>query len=64
MILTSLSFDLSPLAVIENGRELFQELKAAKVPYDAEMFYTAGYDSPFRLTDRHNEVWVKLESTA
>merc|ERR1711871_215081 len=51
-------------AVIENGRELFQELKAAKVPYDAEMFYTAGYDSPFRLTDRHNEVWVKLESTA
>jgi len=29
--------------------------------FNSEMFYTAGYDSPFRLIDRHNEVWVSIQ---
>lgn len=36
-------------------------LKAAldndNLPYDTRYFYTAGYDSPFTLFNRHNEVW-------
>lgn len=26
--------------------------------YDSSTFYTAGYDSPFRLFNRHNEIWL------
>lgn len=32
--------------------------------FNSEMFYTAGYDSPFRLIDRHNEVWVSIQDDA
>ncbi|QDZ21613.1 SOUL heme-binding protein [Chloropicon primus] len=48
--------------VISNGKALFQALRSANIPFDAETFFTAGYDSPFRLIDRHNEVWVKLNA--
>jgi len=47
--------------VILHGRALFETLREKNVPFNSEMFYTAGYDSPFRLIDRHNEVWVALE---
>ena len=50
--------------VIEHGKELFESLAAKNIEYDSDMFYTAGYDSPFRLIDRHNEVWVKLQDQA
>ena len=23
--------------------------------------FFAGYDAPFKITDRHNEIWIKLE---
>lgn len=36
--------------------ELFEELKASGVSVREDMYYTAGYDSPFRLVNRHNEV--------
>jgi len=49
--------------VITNGRALFETLSEDNVPFNSEMFYTAGYDSPFRLIDRHNEVWAALEDT-
>ena len=26
--------------------------------YHKEYFYTAGYDSPYKWWDRHNEVWL------
>lgn len=26
--------------------------------YDTTVYYTAGYDSPFSFTNRHNEVWL------
>merc|ERR1711924_153801 len=50
--------------VITHGRDLFQELTDANVKFNSEMFYTAGYDSPFRLIDRHNEVWVSIQDDA
>merc|ERR1712157_243237 len=48
--------------VVSNGKALFEALRSANIPFESETFFTAGYDSPFRLIDRHNEVWVKLNS--
>ena len=31
--------------------------------YDYSNFYFAGYDSPFRLFNRHNEIWLPAKST-
>jgi len=28
-----------------------------EVKYNKDMFYSAGYDSPYKRTNRHNEVW-------
>jgi len=49
---------------ISHGRDLFEDLKEDNVAFNPDMFYTAGYDSPFRLTDRHNEVWAKIQGSA
>ncbi|PSC76979.1 heme-binding 2-like [Micractinium conductrix] len=37
---------------------LTQALKADGKEVDAETFVTAGYDPPFRIAGRHNEVWL------
>jgi hypothetical protein len=36
--------------------DLFKEVSEAGAEVREDMYYTAGYDSPFRLTNRHNEV--------
>ena len=36
---------------------LAQRLRDHGESFDSEHFYFAGYDSPFRVIDRHNEVW-------
>jgi hypothetical protein len=38
--------------------ELMAKLKAAGEDYDASAWFTAGYDSPFTMGNRHNEVWI------
>jgi hypothetical protein len=42
-------------------------LNTTDYKYDASYFFTAGYDSPFRLINRHNEVnmsyFYKLSSS-
>lgn len=38
--------------------ELIKKLEASKEPFSAGVWYTAGYDSPYTLTNRHNEVWI------
>lgn len=58
--------------VVAAADSLVQALDAAGVPsgssgggegggggYDASRFYAAGYDAPFRLIGRHNEVWIQ-----
>jgi len=50
--------------VIETGRALFETLASDGVDFVKDEYFTAGYDSPFRLIDRHNEVWVELASNA
>uniref|UniRef100_A0A3Q1H511 Heme binding protein 2 n=1 Tax=Acanthochromis polyacanthus TaxID=80966 RepID=A0A3Q1H511_9TELE len=38
--------------------KLMESLKKDGVQYVEAPYYTAGYDSPFKLTNRRNEVWV------
>ncbi|XP_013867004.1 heme-binding protein 2 [Austrofundulus limnaeus] len=38
--------------------KLTESLKRDGVEFVDTPFYTAGYDSPFKLTNRRNEVWV------
>ena len=43
---------------LDKAKETVQALEDAGVELDTSYFYTAGYDSPFRLRNRHNEVWL------
>jgi len=40
-------------------RLLEQDLQAQRKQYNAQEFYSAGYDAPFQLLNRRNEVWIK-----
>jgi hypothetical protein len=40
----------------EHASDLFERLKDKGVKLREDMYYVAGYDSPFRLMNRHNEV--------
>ncbi|KAG2495190.1 hypothetical protein HYH03_006796 [Edaphochlamys debaryana] len=44
--------------VIDKATELLKLLEERGLSYDYSHFYSAGYDSPFRILNRHNEVWV------
>lgn len=38
--------------------KLLESLQRDGVPFVDKPYYLAGYDSPFKLTNRRNEVWV------
>ncbi|CAL8311619.1 unnamed protein product [Boreogadus saida] len=42
----------------ENLLRLVQSLTRDGVSFQEQPYYTAGYDSPFKLTNRRNEVWI------
>ena len=42
---------------IAHAKELGEALKKDKKAFEDSYFYTAGYDAPFKLFKRHNEVW-------
>ncbi|XP_028667180.1 heme-binding protein 2-like [Erpetoichthys calabaricus] len=42
----------------ESARLLAESLKRDGRPFHEEFYYTAGYDSPFKLINRRNEVWL------
>ena len=42
--------------VLERAKETLGRLEQEGRKYDANVFYSAGYDAPFRLINRHNEV--------
>ena len=44
--------------------QLMTQLQAANIPFDSNVWFTAGYDSPFTLVNRHNEVWVLAKPAA
>ncbi|KAB5581654.1 hypothetical protein PHYPO_G00178240 [Pangasianodon hypophthalmus] len=43
---------------IENVEKLKEYLQAAGKPFDSTRFEAAGYDAPWDLINRHNEVWI------
>lgn len=44
--------------VVKHASELFELLNKQGVEVESDKYYTAGYDSPFRLMNRHNEIWL------
>lgn len=38
--------------------ELIKKLEASKEPFSTSFWFTAGYDSPYQLANRRNEVWI------
>lgn len=44
------------------AKALQAELEKDSVKYENDSFFTAGYDPPFRLQHRHNEIWIRLPS--
>ncbi|KAG2495191.1 hypothetical protein HYH03_006797 [Edaphochlamys debaryana] len=44
--------------IIDKATELLQLLDERGLSYNFDSFFHAGYDSPFRIFNRHNEVWV------
>jgi hypothetical protein len=51
-------------SVTRMARKLTEALDAEGLPYQSDSFFFAGYDPPFRLTGRHNEVWVVADDDA
>lgn len=47
--------------VTAKAAELSELLNQEGISYDKNHWWFAGYDSPFQVTDRHNEVWFLLE---
>lgn len=50
--------------LIAQTQALIKTLDAEKVEYDASVFYAAGYDAPFRILNRHNEIWIPAGSVS
>ena len=42
----------------ENEAELYAALTKDNIPYDDSEYLYAGYDAPYKLTNRHNEIMV------
>ncbi|XP_074859567.1 heme-binding protein 2-like [Carettochelys insculpta] len=47
----------SPEKYAEEAQLLARILKNTGQSFHEDFYYTAGYDSPFKLFNRHNEVW-------
>jgi hypothetical protein len=42
----------------EKATQLIKKLEAAKEPFSTQHWFTAGYDGPYSLANRHNEIWI------
>lgn len=51
----------SKTTYIDTALALGKKLKEMKKTFRDDFFYTAGYDAPFKLFNRHNEVWFVAE---
>ena len=47
--------------VIRRASSLAETLKNKGISVVTEHYYANGYDSPFRLWARHNEIWLMAE---
>jgi SOUL heme-binding protein len=46
--------------IVQHAAALGQALTHDGVKFVNTTYTTAGYDSPFRLFERHNEIWMRL----
>lgn len=46
----------------EEIQALAETLRRDGRTFQEKIYYTAGYDSPFKLLNRHNEVWLIKKS--
>ncbi|KAJ9451721.1 Heme-binding-like protein [Diplonema papillatum] len=46
--------------VIQRVAELYTYLSTTNLKYDEENWFFSSYDPPFRIVNRHQEVWVQL----
>ena len=56
-------FKMDDFSVSRMAKELQDHLDEDDARYKNDTFYFAGYDPPFRLKRRHNEVWLQAEDT-
>lgn len=57
-------FAMDDWSIGGKARALAKALDEAGVEYEADWFWYAQYDPPFRLTGRHNEVWMVAKEAA
>jgi hypothetical protein len=50
-------YSLDPVLVVK-AKSFIADLEAEGLPIDKTTFISASYDPPFRLTGRHNEIWI------
>jgi len=50
--------------VVQAAAALAQSIQEVGMEIDGESYFYAGYDPPFRLTNRHNEVWIPVKMSA
>jgi hypothetical protein len=53
-------FAIDPILLVK-AKSFVSLLADERKPINTKIFYSAGYDPPFRLTGRHNEIWVAKE---
>ena len=53
-------FSTNETNVISNAVSLVESLQRDNIKFDAENYYSAGYDSPQTVSNRYNEVWIKV----
>ena len=51
-------FLLDDFTLASKAATLREALAADGEDYEDGVFFTAGYDPPFRLQHRHNEIWI------
>lgn len=44
--------------MIAHAANLTASLQRDQVPFDTSYYYVAGYDAPYKVLNRHNEIWV------
>jgi len=48
--------------ITQNAAKLAQTLRSDGVDFDTTFYISAGYDPPYRVIDRHNEVWFSVKA--
>ena len=56
-------FALEPV-VLAKAKGFLAGLQDEGYAVDESSFVSAGYDPPFRLSKRHNEIWIRAVETA